>query len=76
MTVELRAVPSTDEQLLIRCAWLMDVLAEAQDEMAAGLLLDDVEVASRACRRLASVGWLFRESADKFRDTKINEVAR
>lgn len=60
-----RAVPSADEQLLIRCAWLMDVLAEAQDEMAAALLLSDVGVASRACRRLSSVGWLFREAGGK-----------
>lgn len=69
MTVELvRTVPSTDELLLQRCACLMDVLAEAQDEMAAALLLGDVEVASRACRKLSSVGWLFREAADKHRD--------
>lgn len=69
MTVaRIREVPSTDEQLLIRCRWLMDVLAEAQDEMAAALLLGDVEVASRASRRLASVGWSFREAADKHRD--------
>lgn len=60
-----RVVPSVDEQLLIRCAWLMDVLAEAQDELAAALLLGDVEVASRACRRLSSVGWLFLEAVDK-----------
>jgi hypothetical protein len=69
VTVELvRVVPSTDELLLQRCAVLMDVLADAQDELAAALLLDDVEVASRACRRLSSLGWLFLEAVDKHRD--------
>lgn len=63
--ITVRHVPSTDEQLLIRCAWLLDVLAEAQDELAAAVLLGDVEVASRACRRLSSVGWLFREAGEK-----------
>jgi len=65
---ELRAVPSTDDLLLQRCRYLMDQLAVAQDEMSAALLVDDVEVACRAGRKLSSVGWLFREATDKHRD--------
>lgn len=69
MTVDLaRVVPSVDDQLFQRLTVLAGTLAEAHAEMDAALLLSDVEVARRACRRLASVGWLFREAADKHRD--------
>lgn len=67
MTVDLaRVVPSVDDQLFQRLTVLAGTLAEAHAEMDAALLLCDVEVACRASRRLASVGWLFREAADKF----------
>lgn len=65
MIRELRVVPSTDEILLVRCRYLMDVLAEAQSEMAVALDAGDVAAVCASGRRLMSVGWLFKESADK-----------
>lgn len=48
-----------------RASYLMDLLAEAQDELVAALGNCDVEAGKAAARKLASVGWLFREAADK-----------
>lgn len=58
-------VPTRDEVFEYRCRLLMDALAVAQDEMSTALLAGDLVVAAAAARKLASVGWLFREAADK-----------
>lgn len=65
MIALVRDVPTRDEVFEYRCRLLMDQLAVAQDEMASALLAGDLELAAAAARKLASIGWLLREAADK-----------
>lgn len=58
-------VPTRDELFELRCRLLMRRLAVAQAEIDAALLGDELEVAAAAARKLASIGWLLRDAADK-----------
>lgn len=50
----------------MRLRQLMDRLAEAQGELAEALLAGDMVVARAGAKRVASVGWLMREAADRY----------
>lgn len=65
MIALVRDVPTRDELFEYRCRQLMRRLAVAQAEMDAALLGDDLGVAAAAARKLASIGWLLRNAADK-----------
>lgn len=69
LRVKPSATASDAQRFMGRCRYLDGLLVEAQTELEAAVLADDVVVAAAACRRVASLGWLLREAADKFERT-------
>lgn len=67
MTAQVIQMPDRQrDSVLLGCAWRLRVqLKQAVDELDEALLAEDAEVVARAGRKLASLGWMFRDAADR-----------